>query len=248
MNGIIIANKPKNWTSFDVVAKIRNLTRVKKVGHSGTLDPMATGVLPIFLGSATKTIRYFIEGDKAYLGEMTLGVKTDTGDAEGKRVSGNPEVKVSVAKIEEILKKYTGEIEQIPPMYSAVKVKGERLYKLARQGIVVKREPRKVKIYDLHVTQDDLACRQAGSQIATPGRISFFVACSKGTYIRQLVQDIGDDLGCGAHLSQLERIYAHPFHISQAVKMETIITLAGVDRLASIMIQVEDLLSEQRAS
>jgi len=241
MNGIIIANKPKSWTSFDVVAKIRNLTKVKKVGHSGTLDPMATGVLPIFLGSATKTIRYFIEGDKAYLGEMTLGVKTDTGDADGKRVSGDPKIKVSGAQIEEIFKKYTGEIEQIPPMYSAVKVKGERLYKLARQGIVVKREPRKVKIYDLHMTHDD-------SRIATEGRIPFFVACSKGTYIRQLVQDMGDDLGCGAHLSQLERIYAHPFHISQAIKLETIITLAGVGRLASIIIQVEDLLSEQRAS
>jgi tRNA pseudouridine55 synthase len=200
---------------------------------------MATGVLPIFLGSATKTIRYFIEGDKAYLGEMTLGVKTDTGDADGKRVSGDPEIKVSGAQIEEIFKKYTGEIEQIPPMYSAVKVKGERLYKLARQGIEIKRDARKVKIYELRVTNSD--------QISQ-GKISFFVACSKGTYIRQLVQDMGDDLGCGAHLSQLERIYAHPFHISQAIKLETIITLAGVGRLASIIIQVEDLLSEQRAS
>ncbi len=241
MNGIIIVNKPKTWTSFDVVAKIRNLSGVKKVGHSGTLDPMATGVLPVFLGPATKSISYFLEGDKAYAGEMVLGIKTDTGDADGKRVSGNPEIRVSGEKIEEIFNKYKGEIEQVPPMFSAVKVNGKRLYELARKGIVVKREPRKVKIYELKITNDD-------QSIATERRISFYVKCSKGTYIRQLVMDIGDDLGCGAHLTQLERVYAHPFHISQAVKMETIITLATAGLLASIIIPVEELKVEPRAS
>lgn len=241
MNGIIIVNKPKTWTSFDVVAKIRNLSGVKKVGHSGTLDPMATGVLPVFLGPATKSISYFLEGDKAYAGEMVLGIKTDTGDATGKILMTNDQFPITNEGINNIIKKYIGEIEQIPPMFSAVKVNGKRLYELARKGIVVKREPRKVKIYDLQITNDD-------QSIATERRISFYVKCSKGTYIRQLVMDIGDDLGCGAHLTQLERVYAHPFHISQAIKMETIITLAGVGQLASIIIPVEDLKVAPRAS
>jgi tRNA pseudouridine55 synthase len=261
MNGIIIVNKPKGWTSFDVVAKIRSLTRVKRVGHSGTLDPMATGVLPVFLGRATKDVQYFMEGDKGYEGEMVLGVKTDTGDAEGKVVNqpsppnplsqgergkscprplgeGRKDCQtITINRVRAVMQNFTGEIEQVPPMHSAVKVKGKRLYELARKGIEVKREPRKVTIYALRITQDD-------SQLATAGRIAFSVICSKGTYIRQLVVDIGDELGCGAHLSKLTRTYAHPFHISQAIDMDVIVTLAQAGILSSVVLDPAELLEE----
>jgi tRNA pseudouridine55 synthase len=241
MDGIIIVNKPKGWTSFDVVARIRSLTGIRRVGHSGTLDPMATGVLPVFLGKATKSIQYFLNGDKGYNGEMILGVRTDTGDAEGKIRNPNPEIRskseilISKSQIEEAMKKYTGEIEQVPPMYSAIKVKGKKLYELARQGIEVKREPRKLTIYELRLTQYE-------TQLATAPRISFSVLCSKGTYIRQLVMDIGDDLGCGAHLSKLERFYAHPFHLSQALDLDTIVTMAKAGILASVTLSPEEIL------
>jgi tRNA pseudouridine55 synthase len=237
MNGIIIVNKPPGWTSFDVVAKIRNLTRVKKVGHSGTLDPMATGVLPVFLGKATKSIQYFMAGDKGYEGEMVLGVKTDTGDAEGKVIMTNDECRMTNERISEVFSKYTGEIEQMPPMFSAVKVNGTRLYELARKGIEIKRQPRKVSIYELRLTNYDTG---AGSQ----PRVAFSTLCSKGTYIRQLAVDIGDELGCGAHLSRLSRFYAHPFHISQALDMDIIVTMAKADILSSVVLNAEEILAE----
>ena len=238
MEGIIIVNKPQDWTSFDVVAKIRNLTGIKKVGHSGTLDPMATGVLPVFIGrSATKMIDQFIGGDKGYLAEMTLGVKTDTLDATGKVLEmSNAQCPISNDGIVTILNNYKGEIEQIPPMFSAKQINGQRLYKLARKGIEVERKPCKIKIYELRLTP-------IVSPLATGSRITLDILCSKGTYIRQLVSDIGDDLGCGAHLSKLERTYAQPFHISQAINMETIITLAKHGKLDTIIIKPEDILT-----
>ncbi|MFH1361824.1 MAG: tRNA pseudouridine(55) synthase TruB [bacterium] len=247
MEGIIIVNKPPCWTSFDVVAKIRNLTQVKKVGHSGTLDPMATGVLPIFIGrGATKYIDQFIKGDKGYLAEMTLGVRTDTLDATGKILTpprsdksklGTPLHKMErgIKEISCVLEKYKGEIEQIPPMHSAKKINGQRLYKLARKGIEVERKPVKLTIHKLELIKHE------GDKVVLE------VICSKGTYVRQLVADIGDDLGCGAHLSKLERTYAHPFHISQAISMETIITLAKVGKLDTIIIKPEDILTPPRS-
>lgn len=237
MDGIIIVNKPAGWTSFDVCAKIRNLSKTKKVGHSGTLDPMATGVLPIFLGSATKSVNQFMVGEKGYVAEMTLGVRTDTLDAEGKIVEKSL-VDSQKSDIEKALQKYIGEIEQIPPMHSAVKVKGKRLYKLARKGIEIKREPRKITIHSLKLlSYEEGEYPQAVLEIY----------CSKGTYVRQLVADLGDDLGCGAHLSKLTRTYSKPFHISQAINMETIITLAKVGKLESVVIPVAEVLNEQRA-
>jgi len=240
VEGILIVNKPQDWTSFDVVAKIRNLTKVKKVGHSGTLDPMATGVLPVFLGKATKSIKYFLEGDKGYAAEMTLGVRTDSGDAWGKlqppmtNDERNSNVQIpNEESIRKVFKKYIGEIEQVPPMFSAKKVNGQRLYELARKGIEIKREPKKVKIYDLRITSID------------SNHVEFEVVCSKGTYIRQLAVDIGDDLGCGAHLSKLVRTYAHPFRLSQSLNMDTIITLANHDKIKDVIISVEDVLNGQ---
>jgi tRNA pseudouridine55 synthase len=236
MDGIIIVNKPKGWTSFDVVARIRSVTGSRRVGHSGTLDPMATGVLPIFLGKATKSIQYFLNGDKGYNGDMVLGVRTDTGDAEGQiqttndKLQNKSQLSISKSQIEDIMKNYTGEIQQVPPMYSAIKVKGKKLYELARQGIEVKREPRKLTIYELRITNYE-----------SP-RVSFSTICSKGTYIRQLVMDIGDDLGCGAHLTRLERFYAHPFHLSQALDLGTIVTMAKAGILASVVFSPEEIL------
>ncbi|MFH1347841.1 MAG: tRNA pseudouridine(55) synthase TruB [Candidatus Margulisiibacteriota bacterium] len=233
MEGIIIVNKPQDWTSFDVVAKIRNLSRVKKVGHSGTLDPMATGVLPVFLGKATKSVQLFTDGNKGYIAEMTLGICTDTLDATGKVTKTSP-VQFQLSNVVSVLDKYKGEIEQVPPMHSAVKVKGKRLYKLARKGIVVKREPRRVTIHNIKLLN-----YEGGHN----PKVTFEVACSKGTYIRQLVSDIGDDLGCGAHLSKLMRTYAHPFHITQTINMDTIVTLAKIGKLHTVVVPVEGVLN-----
>jgi tRNA pseudouridine55 synthase len=235
MDGIIIVNKPQGWTSFDVCAKIRGLSKTKKVGHSGTLDPNATGVLPVFLGKATKSIQHFMGGDKGYIAEMTFGIRTDTLDSDGKITQiANCDCQITDdAGIADILEKYKGEILQTPPMYSAVKVMGKRLYKLARKGITVKREPRKITIHSLKIINFE-----AGEH----AKLTIEVMCSKGTYIRQLVSDVGDDCGCGAHLSKLMRTYARPFHITQAVNMDTIITLAKVGRLENILIPVESVL------
>lgn len=233
MDGIIIVNKPQGWTSFDVCAKIRNLSRVKKVGHSGTLDPMATGVLPVFLGKATKSVRHFMGGDKGYIAEMTLGVKTDTLDAEGKVIHRAPPFEFEISNVARTLKKFAGEIEQVPPMHSAVKVQGKRLYKLARKGIAVKREPRRVIIHKISLLNYETDKNP---------RVTIEVMCSKGTYIRQLVSDMGDDLGWGAHLSKLMRTFAYPFHITQAVNMDTIITLGQIGRLGTIVIPADDVV------
>ena len=240
MDGVFIVDKPSGWTSFDVCAKLRNLTKTKKVGHSGTLDPMATGVLPVFLGKATKSIQHFIGGDKGYVAEMTLGATSDTLDADGKIIEmPSPPIPLSLRErgrrggegldlIVKIFKKYIGEIEQTPPMYSAVKIKGKPLYKLARQGIVVERQKKKIKIYKLEL-------------LGVEGnKIRFQVMCSKGTYIRVLASEIGDDLGCGAYLSALERVYSHPFHISQAIDIVTLQNLAKVGRLESVLLTPEE--------
>lgn len=254
MEGIIIVDKPQGWTSFDVVAKIRKLTGVRRVGHSGTLDPIATGLLPVFMGKATKTIKYFLNGDKGYLTEMVLGAKTDTGDATGKFLIPNsefrnkPQVPITKEQVEAVMKKYTGEIMQTPPMYSAVKVKGQRLYELARKGIEIERQARQIKIYELRLLEPEnelLGSNDQGNRPGLPGQASlrFHVLCSKGTYIRQLVADMGDDLGCGAYLSKISRVYSHPFHISQAHTMDSIVTLAGIGKLATIILSPGDVLS-----
>jgi len=242
MDGMLIVNKPSGWTSFDVCAKLRNLTKTKKVGHSGTLDPMATGVLPVFLGKATKSIQHFIGGDKGYVAEMTLGATSDTLDAdgqirprpEGPRPEGNTKFAIRnniEDQISKVIKNYIGDIEQTPPMYSAVKIKGKPLYKLARQGIVVERQKKKVKIYKLEL-------------LGVKGnKVRFQVMCSKGTYIRVLASKIGDDLGCGAYLSALERVYSHPFHISQAIDIVTLQNLSKVGRLGSVLLTPEEFVS-----
>ncbi len=210
MDGIIVVDKPKGLTSFDVIRRIRSLSRERRVGHSGTLDPLCTGILIVFLGNATKLSKYFLDGDKGYIGEMCLGCETDTYDGDGKIVKIS---KITPPKIEEILevfKKFEGPLKQAPPMFSAIHHKGRRLYELARLGVLVEREKRKIVIKKLEMLEFNFPY------------IKFYVLCSKGTYVRSLVHDIGKMLGTSAFQSSLKRIYSHPFTIEDAIPLEGI--------------------------
>lgn len=212
--GILLVNKPAGITSHDVVDKIRRKYGIKKVGHAGTLDPMATGLLIILLGCFTKRSNEFLNCDKAYEGTLLLGVNTDTADKEGKITSEKEldEKKLDKKYLENIFSSFMGETEQIPPMFSAKKINGKPLYKLARKGIVVKREPKKITITEIKITE-----------IALP-RIQFRVRCSKGTYIRQLAHDIGEKIGCGAHLVSLCRTAIGRFELKNAVEIDDLNT------------------------
>lgn len=212
-NGMLVLDKPRGLTSHDVVNIVRRLFRTRKVGHAGTLDPIATGVLIILIGKATKNSNLLVRDDKEYIARLQLGVVTDTGDAFGKVISTSLLKALDRDLIEETIMDFKGEIEQMPPMFSAVKFKGRSLYKWARKGITVPRKTRKVTIKDIAIKE------------ISPPDIVFNVLCSKGTYIRQLCMDIGGRLGCGAHMTELRRIRAGDFHISQAI---------GVDRLKSL--------------
>ncbi len=211
MTGIICINKPKDITSFGVVAKVRGITREKKAGHTGTLDPMATGVLPIMLGGATRFLNYLPDSDKGYKAQFVLGKTTDTLDITGE-VTGEYEVNVGIDDVEKVLDDFRGKISQIPPMYSAVSVDGQRLYDLARKGIEVERKAREVEIKELTLVKD--LCSEA-KNIYTIN-----VICSKGTYIRTLIDDIGRKLGCGAVMTELERTLAMGFTLKNCVSLE----------------------------
>ncbi|WP_291573322.1 tRNA pseudouridine(55) synthase TruB [Clostridium sp. UBA4548] len=191
--GIINVYKPTGITSFDVVRKIKKITRQKKVGHCGTLDPEASGVLPVCLGRATKAIEFIMDDFKVYEAELKLGVVTDTYDREGKIIE-EKNVNLQSEEVIATINSFIGEIEQIPPMYSALKHNGQKLYELARQGIEIEREPRKVTIYNIDIVEIKLPI------------VKILVKCSKGTYIRSLCYDIGSILGCGAMMWSLERL------------------------------------------
>ncbi len=203
MNGVIVVNKPQNFTSFDVVAVMRGCYRTKKVGHSGTLDPMATGVLPVFIGSATKAVSILPDSGKSYRAGFRLGLTSDTLDIWGK-CSEQRTVNVSESALRDVLERFLGEIDQVPPMYSALKVNGQKLCDLARQGIEVERQPRKITISRLELLGFDGA----------DGVID--VDCSSGTYIRALVDDIGAALGTGAVMTSLVRTRACGYSIDEA--------------------------------
>jgi tRNA pseudouridine55 synthase len=208
MDGILAVDKPQGMTSHDVVDFIRKRFGLKKVGHAGTLDPMATGLLIMLIGKATKESNRLMAHDKEYRAEMTLGQSSDTGDAWGKLSASDNTIEVTAKEIEEAFKKFTGEIEQMPPMYSAVKHNGKKLYELARKGISVDVKPRKVTISKLKILSMSLP------------QIEFDVTCSKGTYIRQLCVDIGESLNCGAHLSRLRRTRSGDFSVDQALALD----------------------------
>lgn len=207
VSGIILLDKPRGFTSNAALQKVRWLLNAEKAGHTGSLDPLATGVLPLCFGEATKFSQYLLDADKGYEALMQLGVTTTTADAEGE-VLQRREVKVSSDDIEAALPRFRGQIEQIPPMYSALKRDGQPLYKLARAGEVVEREARSVTIARLEL----LGLEGEQARIA--------VACSKGTYIRTLVEDLGEVLGCGAHVIELRRTQAGPFDLAQTVTLE----------------------------
>lgn len=209
-NGIIPVNKPMGFTSFDVVAKCRGILKTKKIGHAGTLDPMATGVLPIFIGTATKACDMLPDNDKAYIAEFKLGIKTDTEDITGKVIKQDENVSVKKDDILSVIPLFTGEIEQIPPMYSAVSVGGKRLYELARKGIEVERIPRKITIYKLSLESFD--------EEEKTGKL--YIECSKGTYIRTLISDIAEKAGSIATMTSLIRVKASGFSLSECITLD----------------------------
>lgn len=208
MDGVLNIDKPRGITSHDVVQRVRRILRIKKVGHTGTLDPEATGVLPVLVGKATKISRFLINSDKEYVATMMLGIKTDTGDSKGTVISEASGPFPSEKEIRSVFEGFTGRIPQVPPMYSAIKVNGMPLYSLARKGIEVERKAREITVYSLDV-------RNIESTL-----ITFRVHCSKGTYIRTLVSDIGDALGVGGHLVSLRRIVAGKFRIEDSVSLK----------------------------
>lgn len=210
LHGILVINKPSGITSHDVVDIVRRKFKMKQVGHAGTLDPLATGVLVVLVGQATKLFNKFSSFDKAYMATMTLGIKTDTADIKGTVIAQKPYDGVTQEQVERIFKKFLGEIDQVPPMVSALKHKGKRLYQLARKGIEVEREARRVKIHTLKLLE-----------FALP-KIQFLLECSKGTYVRKIAEDVGGLLGCEACISQIHRIKVGPFVIEQAVELDQI--------------------------
>lgn len=216
MNGVININKPLGITSHDVVYRLRKLLSIKKIGHTGTLDPDASGVLPMCIGRATKVADMLTAQDKQYVAEVTLGSATDTLDKTG-TVTETAEVNVTKADILKAVAEFVGDIEQIPPMYSAIKVDGKKLYELAREGVEIERKPRQVRINAIDVLDIDL----------NAGRFSMKVDCSKGTYIRTLCDDIGRRLGCFAHMSALERTKSGRFDISESYTLEQIEEMFG---------------------
>lgn len=233
MTGIILLDKPKGITSFGAVARVRRLCGEKKCGHSGTLDPMATGVLTVLLGGTTRFCELLPSHDKSYTAAFRLGTVTDTLDITGKVLETNP-VEATKEQVIEAIKSFEGEISQLPPMYSAVSVNGQRLYDLARQGIEVERQPRNVTVYSI----DMLSCDEAA------GEYEISVACSSGTYIRTLIDDIGKKLGCGAVLTELRRTRANGFECSQAVTLEELENASEKGEIENLLIPIEKALSE----
>ena len=210
MEGVLIINKPKDFSSHDVVNVLRKELNMKKVGHTGTLDPKATGVLPILIGNATKISKYLVEHDKTYSVVMELGTRTDTLDSEGKILETRKVETLDEEKIKEILSSFLGKQKQIPPMYSAIKINGKKAYEYARNGQVVEITPREIEIYEMKFKK------------YFDNQISFIVKCSKGTYIRTLCQDIAERLGTIAYMKELQRTDVDIFNINQKIELKNI--------------------------
>jgi tRNA pseudouridine55 synthase len=233
--GILNVDKPSGLTSHDVVARIRKACGMRKVGHAGTLDPAASGVLLVCIGQATRVAEFLMEGRKQYDAEIRLGVSTDTGDGEGKVIHRIPEVNTSQQEVQEALDRFKGHIEQIPPMHSALKHEGTPLYRLARRGIEVERKPRPVEIYDLRLTA------------WTPPTFRLLIECSKGTYVRALATDLGDVLETGAHLQRLVRLACGRYTLDDAVPLaEALERLAG-GRWRQILHPLDEALLDYQA-
>lgn len=208
IDGILNVDKPAGITSMDVVRRIKRASRQKRVGHGGTLDPFATGVIPVCMGQATRMMEYLIEGGKEYRGVVELGVETDTYDSTGEAVASADTSGITQDQVTATLAGFVGTIEQVPPMYSALKRQGQRLYTLARAGIEVEREPRKVEVF------------RAVLEDWTPPLATIYVSCSRGLYMRSLAHDLGQKLGCGGHLKSLVRLRSGPFKIEESVTLD----------------------------
>lgn len=229
-NGILIVDKPAGWTSQDVAAKLRGVFHEKRVGHGGTLDPMATGVLPIFIGRATRGVEFFESAEKEYIAGLRLGTVTNTQDMTGEVLQEHP-VNVTRGQLEEVLKQFTGEIMQTPPMYSAIKIGGQKLYELARRGKEVERPARRITIFELELLE--------GGGVDYTLR----VRCSKGTYVRTLCHDIGAALGCGGCMSSLRRTKAGSFTLGQAITMPQLLEFAKENDPQELLMPVDALFS-----
>lgn len=228
MNGIVVVDKPQGWTSQDVVSKLRGVFKTRRIGHGGTLDPMATGVLPVFVGRATRGVEFFEHAEKTYEAVLQLGVTTDTEDTTGRVLEEKP---VSVTKEEflAVLPRFRGEISQIPPMYSALKVNGQKLYDLARQGKEVERKSRRITIFRLECLSFD------------GNTAKLLVHCSKGTYIRTLCKDIGEALGCGGCMAALRRVTAGEYTVEKAVSLQELTETQTPERY---LLPVDSLFSQ----
>lgn len=216
MDGIVIVDKPRDWTSQDVTARLRRVFGTRRIGHGGTLDPMATGVLPVFVGRATRGVEFFEHAEKTYETVLRLGLTTDTEDITGTVLSERP-VSVTAQQVEQALEAFRGEIMQVPPMYSALKVNGQKLCDLARKGKVVQRQPRPITIHELTLLEQG------------ENTLRLRVRCSKGTYIRTLCKDIGEKLGCGGCMQQLRRVSAGEYTIEEAVPLQELLDTAEPD-------------------
>jgi tRNA pseudouridine55 synthase len=232
MDGILLLDKPAGMTSNEALQAVKKICRARKAGHTGSLDPLASGMLPICLGQATKFSQFLLEADKCYRVIGKLGIKTATGDSEGDIIKKGELKDISIEDINKILPKFRGEIQQIPSMYSAIKHKGQPLYKLARQGITIEREARPVNIYKLELLgfKKDL--------------LEFEICCSKGTYIRTLIEDIGDELKCCAHVVALRRLSCGAYQEEQRVTLQHIRDLAEKNAVTSLLLPVESMVAK----
>lgn len=231
MNGILLMDKPSDWTSNDVVIKLKGIMRQRRIGHSGTLDPMATGLLVVFAGRATRAVEFAEADSKRYIAHLRLGISTDTQDTTGK-VLQSRSVHVSETELLQVLTEFEGQIDQIPPMYSALKVNGQKLYDIARKGGEVERKARKITIHSIKFLG------MAG------GDYVLDVSCSKGTYIRTLCHDIGERLGCGGCMSSLRRINAGVFSVDDAYSLEEVQCAADSGELEKLLRPVDSLFSD----
>lgn len=213
MDGLLLVDKPSTWTSHDVVAKVRGHFRLKKVGHGGTLDPMATGLLVLLVGRATKLSNRVMSSDKTYEGTIRLGVSTDSQDADGEVIAEQDPSGVTIGSVQKGMTAFVGDLMQTPPMHSAIKKDGVPLYKLAHKGKTIEREPRLIHVYEFALLKDHLP------------DLDFRLRCTKGTYVRTIASDLGDALGCGAHLSALRRTTSGALHVDNALPLPEILAL-----------------------
>ena len=227
LEGILLIDKPRDHTSHDVVARLRGKLKMKRIGHAGTLDPMATGLLVILVGKATKVSQYLVSLDKEYEGTIELGKVTDTQDAEGEVMATKPVPVLTEDEVQVTIKSFLGDQYQLPPMYSAIKIAGQPLYKAARKGEEVVREPRFIRVMSWDLLR-----------FASP-QIDFRLRCTKGTYVRTLAHDLGQKLGCGAHLAALRRTATDKFHVSQALTLDQINALS-LPEIAKRLIATRD--------